>query len=117
MVNRLFVLVYPNRNNDLKRSQAKTYYLAKLIIKNYNVIIYGRNFSDQPIDSDKKRYEQIRKLTTGQGEDYTTGCLLDYNYIKNHYRLIAVDLSRQKELDADLKVIQQIEFVGQLKKW
>ena len=51
-----------------------------------------------------------------QGEDYTTGCLLDYEYIKNHYRFLAVDLSRQKELDADPKAIQQIEFVGQLKK-
>ena len=51
-----------------------------------------------------KRYEEIRSLTTGQGEDYTTWCLLDYDYIKNHYRLIAVDLSRQKELDADQKV-------------
>ena len=63
-----------------------------------------------------KQYEEIRKLTTGQGEDYTTGCLLDYEYIKNHYKFIAVDLSRHKELDADLKAIQQIEFVGQLKK-
>ena len=53
-------------------------------------------------------------LLKGQGEDYTTGCLLDYEYIKNHYRLI--DLSRQKELDAYPKAIQQIEFVGQLKK-
>ena len=63
-----------------------------------------------------KRYEEIGKLTAGQGEDYTTGCLLDYDYIKNHYLLIAVDLSRQKELDADQKAIQQIEFAGQLKK-
>ena len=46
---------------------------------------------------DIKRYEEIRKLTTGQGEDYITGCLLDYDYIKNHYRLIAVDLSRKKK--------------------
>ena len=58
----------------------------------------------------------MRKLTTGQGEVYTTGCFLDYGYIKNHYRLIATDLSRQKELDADPKAIQQIEFVGKLKK-
>ena len=63
-----------------------------------------------------KRYEEIKKLTTGQDEDYTTGCLLDYDYIKNHYRLITVVLSGQKELDADPKAIQQIEFVGQLKK-
>ena len=53
---------------------------------------------------------------TRRGEDYTTECLLDYDYIKSHYKLIAVGLSRQKELDADPKVIQQIEFVGQLKK-
>ena len=84
--------------------------------KNYNVIISGKNFYDQLTDSDIKRCEEIRKLTTGQGEDHTTGCLLDYDYIKNHYRLITVDLSRQKELDADSKAIQQIEFVGQLKK-
>ena len=77
------------------------------------MIISGKNFYHQPINSDIKRYKEIRKLTTGQGEDYTTGCLLDYDYIKNHYRLIAVDLSRQKELDADPKAIQQIKFVGQ----
>ena len=55
-----------------------------------------KNFSDQAFDSDIKLYEEIRKLTTEQGEDYTTGCLLHYEYIKNHYRLIAVRLSRQK---------------------
>ena len=77
------------------------------------MIISGKNFYHQPINSDIKRYKEIRKLTTGQGEDYTTGCLLDYDYIKNHYRLIAVDLSRQKEVDADPKAIQQIKFVGQ----
>ena len=64
--------------------------------KNYNIIINGKNFYDPPIDSDIKRCKEIRKLTTGQDEDYTTGCLLDYDFIKNHYRLIAVDLSRQK---------------------
>ena len=89
---------------------------TKGITKNYNVIISRKNISDQPIDSDIKRYKEIRKLTTGQGEDYTTGCLLDYDYIKNYYRLIAVDLSGQEQLDADPKTIQQREFVGQLKK-
>ena len=75
-----------------------------------------KNFYDHAIDSDIKRYEEIRKLTTGQGVDYPTGCSLDYDYIKNHYRLIAFDLCRLKESDANPKAIQQIEFVGQLKK-
>ena len=66
---------------------------------------------DQPIDSDVKRYEETRKLTTGKSEDYTTGCLLDYEYTKNHYRLIAIDLRRQKELDADRKVIQKMKLL------
>ena len=69
------------------------YYLLKGITKYYNVIINGKNFYDQPSDSDIKRYEEIRKLTTEQDEDYTTVCLLDYDYIKNHCRLISVDLS------------------------
>ena len=92
----------------LKDLHLKRCYLPKGIIKNYNMIINGKDFYDQAIDSDIKRYEEIRKLTTGQGEDYTTGCSLDYDYIKNHYRLIAVDLSRQKELDADPEATQQI---------
>ena len=58
---------------------------TKVVTKNYNVIISRKNINDQPIDSDIKRYKEIRKLTTGQGEDYTTGCLLDYDYIKNYY--------------------------------
>ena len=70
------------------------YYLAKDKIKNKNVI-NGKCFSNQLIVSDKKRYEEIIKLTTGQGEDYTTGCLSNY-YISIHYRLLSVDLSRQK---------------------
>ena len=64
-----------------------------------------------PMDSDIIRYKEIRKLTT----EYITGCLFDYDYIKNRYRFIAVDLSRHKELDAHPKSIQQIEFGGQLK--
>ena len=75
-----------------------------------------KNFFDKAVVSDMKRYKEIRKLTTGQGEDYTTVCLFDYDFIKNHYKLIAADSSIQKELDADPKTIQQIEFVGQLKQ-
>ena len=115
-VNRLFVLIYSNADDMQKRYKSRRYYLLKGIIKSYSVIINEKYFYDQPIDPDIKRYEEIRKSTTGQGEDYITGCLLGYYYIKNHYILIAVDLSKQRELDADLKGLQQIKFVGQLKK-
>ena len=104
-INRLFVLVYTNHDANAKIVNARKYYLPKGIIRNHNFIINGKNFYDKPINSDIKRYEEIKKLTTGQGEDYTTGCLLDYDYVKNNYRLIAVDLSRQKKLDADPEAI------------
>ena len=78
-VNRLFVLVYSNEDAASKKFKAKSYYLPKAIISYYNIIINGKIFYDQPIDSDIKRYEQIKKLETGPGEDYTTGCLLDYD--------------------------------------
>ena len=80
------------------------------------MIINGKKNYEQLSDWDIKWYEEIRKLTTGQGEDYTTGRLLDYDYIKNHYRLIAVNLSKQKELDADPKAIKQIEIAGKIQK-
>ena len=62
-----------------------------------------------------KQYDEIRKTSTGHSDDYTTGCLLDHQYVKDHYNLIAVDLSKQNELDADSKAIQQIEFYGMSK--
>ena len=102
----MFVLVYSIQDDNARRFKARRYYLPKDIIDNYNVIINGNIFNDQAIDSDIKRYEKIRILSTGQGEDYTTVFLLDYDYISNDYRLIAVDLSRQKELDANPKAIQ-----------
>ena len=108
----MFVLVYTNEGDNAKRFNVQKYYLPKGIIKYYNGIINEKKIYDQVIDSDIKGYEQIRKMTTGQGEDCSTGYLLDYDYTKNHYRCIAVDLSRQKELDADPKTIQQIEFIG-----
>ena len=109
-VNILFVVVYSNEANNPKRFKARRYYLPKGIINNYNAIINGNNFYEQPIDSNTKL-----KLTISQGKEYTTGCLLDYEFIKNHYKLIAVNLSRQKELDTDPKAIEQIEFIVQLK--
>ena len=70
----------------------------------------GKFFYDNPIESDIEKYIELKKVMIGKGEDYTTGSLLDYNYFKNHYKLIALDLSKQKELDADPRAIQQIEF-------
>ena len=77
-------------------------------------MIDGRNFFDQPIDNMAKTYENIRKIATGQGDDYTTGCLLDYTYFKENYKMIAIDLSKQRELDADPRAIQQINFAANL---
>ena len=74
----------------------------------------GKNFFNQPINSDLKTYENIRKIATGQGDDYTTGCLLDYSYFKDHYKMIAIDLSKQQALDADPRAIQQINFTANL---
>ena len=73
----------------------------------------GKNIFDQPINNMIKRYEHIRKITTSQGDDYTTGCLLDYTYFKK-YKMIAIDLSKQQVLDADPKAIQQINFTANL---
>ena len=77
-------------------------------------MIHGKNFFDQPINSMNKTYENIRKIATGKGDDYTTGYLLDYRYFKENYKMIAVDLSRPNELDADRRAIQQINFTANL---
>ena len=79
-------------------------------------MIDGRNFFDQPIDSMAKIYENMRKIATGQGNDYTTGCLLDYPYFKDHYKMIAIDLNKQQALDVDPRAIQQINFTAHFGK-
>ena len=75
-------------------------------------MIDGRNFYDQPINDLIKQYDAVRKASTGQDDNYATGSLLDYAYVKDNYKLIAVDLSKQKALDADPRAIQQILFQG-----
>ena len=77
-------------------------------------MIDGKNFFDQPINSNFKTYENIRNIATGQGDDYPTSCLLDYSYFKDHYRMIAIDLSKQQVLDADPRGTQQISFTANL---
>ena len=92
----------------------KKNFLPRVKIENYNIETDGRNFYDQPVNDVIKKYDEVRKVPTGQGDDYTTGCLLDF-YFKNNYRLIAADLSKQKALDADTRAIQQIIFTGKIK--
>ena len=92
----------------------KQYYLPTVEIKDYNVMIDGRNFFDQPIKNDLKTYDNTRKIATGLDDDYVTGCLIDYPYFKKYYKLLATDLSKQQKLDADPKTIQQINFTGNL---
>ena len=77
-------------------------------------MIDGKNFFDQPINNMVKTYENIRNITIGQGDDYGTGCLLDYSYFKKYYKMIAIDLSKQQALDADPTAIQQINFTANL---
>ena len=85
-------------------------------IKHFNVMMDGRNFLDEPIKTDLTTYDNIRKIATSQGDDYTTGYLLDYPYFKKYHKLIVIDLSKQQKLDTDLKAIQQIKFNGNLDK-
>ena len=98
--------------NDTQRTSR--YYLPNKEIKNYNVVIDGKSFLDQQIKNDKITYENIKKIATGQGDEYTTGCLLDYAYFKDYYKMIAIDLSKQQALDADPRAIQQINFGANL---
>ena len=95
----MFVLAFDNTNNGdnkVERDSHGKYYLTRVNITNYNVLIDGRKFYDQPINDQIKNHNEIRKIATGKRDDYTTGCLLDYQYFKDHHQLIAVDLSKQK---------------------
>ena len=83
----------------------KKYFLPRVKINNY----------DQPINDSIIQYDEVRKKSTGKGDDYTNGFLLDYSYFEKNYRIIAVDLSKQKALDADSRAIQQIVFTGKIK--
>ena len=104
-VNRLFIMAYNRANDQPTRNGQQKYYLPRIDLKKYNVIIDGTNFYDNPIESGIEKYRELKKVMIRKGEDYTTGSLLDFNYFDKHYKL-----SKQKELDADPRAIQQIEF-------
>ena len=109
-VNRLFVLSFPRNNNTDSRYSFSNYYVPKVRINDFNVLIDGKSFFDLPVKNEEEAYEKIIEMSNNN--DYTTGNLLDFAYYKENYRLIAIDLSKQTKL----KDPQQINFIGKLDK-
>ena len=110
-VNRLFVLAY---ENDVDRQSYYQFYLPKVMIKYFDVIIDKLAFFDLPIKNKEEAYEKIIDIT--KNDEYTTGNLLDYDYFKKYYKLIAIDLSKQQVLQENKDLIQQINFIGRLEQ-
>ena len=110
-VNRLFVLAYQNADDRQSFSQ---FYLPNVMVKDYNVIIDKVAFFDLPIKTEEEAYEKI--IDISRNNEYTTGNLLDYDYFKKHYKLIAIDLSKQQVLQENEDLIQQINFIGKLEE-
>ena len=116
-MSKLFAAAYETddiqRNASIEESRRR-YYLTRAETKDYNVLIDGRNFYDQNVNSSIVRYNELLKMTTGRSEDYSTGCLLDYDYYIKNFNIVGRDLSHQAFLDSDPKINQQIEFVYKL---
>ena len=110
-VNRLFVLAYRTADNRQSFSQ---FYLPNVMVKDYNVIIDKLAFFDLPIKTEEEAYEKI--IDISRNNEYTTGNLLDYDYFKKYYELIAIDLSKQQVLQENEDLIQQINFIGRLEQ-
>ena len=109
-VHRLFVLAFTNKDN---RSSFSEYYVPKVEIKDYNVLIDQKPFFEIPVKNKEEAYEAIIEMS--KNNDYTTGNLLDYEYFSKHYKLIPIDLSKQIDLEnPNLK--QQINFIGKLEE-
>ena len=110
-VNRLFVLAYQTGDDRQSFSQ---FYLPKVMVKDFDVIIDKLAFFDLPIKTNKEAYEKI--IDISRNNEYTTGNLLDYDYFKKYYKLIAIDLSKQQVLLENEDLIQQINFIGRLEE-
>ena len=115
-VNRLFVLSFKNDDDDNRddRTSYSTYYLPKVQIKDFNVVIDKTPFFDQPVKNKEEVYEKIIEI--GRNSEYNTENLMDYEYFKKYYRVIAVDLSKQHELQENKDLVQQINFIGRLEE-
>ena len=105
-----YVVTSGAENDEAGIKDNKKYFFSKK--RNCNVLTDGRHLYDQPISNLIKQYHEVRKVSTVQNHDYTTSCLLDYAYLKDNYKLIPVDLSKQKDSDADPRAIQQIVLQG-----
>ena len=108
-VNRLFVLAYQNVDH---RQSCDEFYLPKVMVKDYNAIIDKLAFFDLPIKTEEEVYEKI--IDISRNNEYTTDNILDYDYFKKYYKLIAIDLSKQQVLQENEDLIQQINFIGRL---
>ena len=106
-VNRLFVLAYKTADNNDRQSFSR-FYLPNAMVKDYNVIIDKLAFFDLPIKTEEEAYEKI--IYISRNNEYTTGNLLDYDYFKKHYKLIAIDLSKQQALQENKDLIQHIFY-------
>ena len=116
-VSKLFAAAY--ETDDIKRNanteeSRRRYYLHRAEIKDCNVLIDGRNFYDQSVNSSIVRYNELLKMTTGRSEDYSKGYLLDHDYYIKDFNIVGIDLSHQAVLDSDPKINKQIEFVYKL---
>ena len=110
-VNKLFVLAYQNADDRQSFSQ---FYLPNVMVKDYDVIIDKLVFFDLPIKTEEEAYGKI--IDISRNNEYTTGNLLDYDYFKKHYKLIAIDLSKQQVLQENEDLIQPINFIGKLEE-
>ena len=108
-VNRLFVLPYQTADDRQSFSQ---FYLPKVMVKDFNVIIDKLRFFDLPIKTEEEAYEKI--IDISRNNEYTTSDLLDYDYFKKYFKLIAIDVSKQQVLQENEDLIQQINFIGRL---
>ena len=110
-VNRLFVLAYQNADD---RQSFCQFYLPKVMVKDFNVIIDKLSFFDLPIKNEEEAHEKI--IDISRNNENTTSNLLDYDYFKRYYKLIAIDLSKQQVLQENEDLIQQINFIGRLEE-
>ena len=108
-VNRLFVLAY---QDNADRQSFSQFYLPRVMVKDFIVIIDKLAFFDLPIKNEEEVYEKI--IDISRNNEYTTDNLLDYDYFKKYYKLIAIDLSKQQVLQENEDLIQQINFIGRL---